>query len=47
MAHDALAAAIILALILVGLLSMLGASAVTFGHDSASDDPRAGLNPWR
>ena len=47
MAHEMLAAAILLALVLVGVLSALGASAVAFGHDSASDDPRAGLSPWR
>ena len=47
MAHEMLGAVILLALILVGLLSALGASAVAFGHDSARDDARAGLSPWR
>jgi hypothetical protein len=47
MASDHLAAAILLALVLIGILSTLGASAMAFGHDSASDDPRAGLSPWR
>ena len=47
MAHEMLGAAILVALIAVGLLSALGASAVAFGHDSGRDDPRAGLSPWR
>ena len=47
MAHEMLGAAILLALVLIGLLSTLGASAVAFGHDSARYDARGGLNPWR
>ena len=47
MSHEMLGVAILMALVLVGILSALGASAVAFGHDSASDDPRAGLSPWR
>ena len=47
MASDHLAAAILLALVLIGLVATLGASALAFGHDSASDDPRAWLSPWR
>ena len=47
MAHDVLGAAILVGLVLVGLLAMLGASAVAVGQDTARDDPRAGLNPWR
>jgi hypothetical protein len=47
MAHELFGAAILLVLVLVGLLSALGATAVAFGHDSARDDARGGLSPWR
>ena len=47
MAADLLGHAIALAIVVVSLLSALGVSAVTIGHDSASDDARAGFRAWR
>jgi hypothetical protein len=47
MLPDPMAAAILLALVVIGLLSAFGATAMTYGHDSRRDDPRAGLSPWR
>ena len=47
MAADFLGSAIAIAIVVIGLLSALGISAVSIGHDSASDDHRAGFRAWR